>query len=67
LKARGFLHRTDTGITARLTDPWGHVFTLTGVPAERDGRKGYEVEVKLTGVPRDLAVPGDEESFEVIG
>lgn len=65
---KGFLTRTPDGsVSAWLSDDWGYQYHLTGVPAEHEGRRGYAIEVKLRGVPQGLAVPGDEESFEIIG
>lgn len=55
--------RPDGTLHARLVDPvWGYVHELTGVKC--DG--GYEVEVRLVGVPESLSVMGDEADFEVI-
>jgi hypothetical protein len=60
---RGLLQRLPDGtLTATLTDRWGYVHTLTGTRTDA----GYEVEVKLVGVPDDLWVPGDEKWFEVV-
>lgn len=60
---RGLLTRQSDGtLTARLRDKWGFEFALTGTKAEG----GYDVEVKLTGVPGSLALPGDDEHFEVV-
>lgn len=60
---KGLLTRTtDGGVMATLRDKWGYVHTLTGVRVA----DGYEIEVKLTHIPADLWVPGDEESFEVL-
>ena len=62
-KAIGLLTRTPTGIAATLTDAWGYVYTLTGTRAPGGG---YAIDIVMTGVPEDIAVPGDEEHFEVI-
>lgn len=64
---KGFLTRSpDGGITAWWVDEWGYQYQLTGVPAEHEGKRGYAVEVKLKKIPGNLAVPGDEESFEIL-
>ena len=60
---RGLLTRLPDGtLTAELRCQWGYVYTLTGTRTDA----GYEVEVKLVGVPESLAVPGDEQWFEVV-
>ena len=64
---RGFLTRTpEGGVSAWCTDDWGYQYLLTGVPAEHEGVRGYAIEVKLKKIPGGLAVPGDEESFEIL-
>ena len=62
---RGFLARTETGVSATLESP-GYRHTLTGVPAEVGGVKGYAVEVRLTGVSEKFWVMGDAEYFEML-
>jgi hypothetical protein len=57
----GFLTRTETGIEAQLSDRWGYKYTLVGIPAERDGRKGYDVEIVISHVPEELWLPGVDE------
>lgn len=60
---RGLLTKLPDGtLTAELHDRWGYVHRLTGTRTDA----GYEIEVKLTGVPESLAVPGDEQWFEVV-
>lgn len=61
----GFLRRTATGVAAEMRDDAGYVYALTGVPAERDGRKGYAVEMRVVRVPKWAAIPGDAAFFEV--
>lgn len=60
---RGTMHRLPDGtLSARLTDRWGYIHTLTGTRTA----DGYDVEVLLTGMPESLALPGDDEHFEVV-
>lgn len=60
---RGLLTRLPDGtLSAELHDRWGYVHRLTGTRTDA----GYEIEVKLVGVPYDLAVPGDADRFEVV-
>lgn len=60
---KGILTRLPDGtLTATLTDRWGYVHALTGTRTDA----GYEVEVKLVGIPDTLALPGDETWFEVV-
>lgn len=60
---RGILTRLPDGtLTATLTSEWGYVHRLTGTRTDA----GYEIEIKLVGVPDALAVPGDEQWFEVV-
>lgn len=61
----GFLTRAGDGIAAEIKDDAGYVYALTGVPAERDGRKGYAIEMRVVRVPEWSALPGDEAFFEV--
>lgn len=59
---RGLMTRQPDGtLAATLKDAWGYTFVLTGTRAEG----GYDVEVRLTGVPETLALPGDDQWFEV--
>lgn len=52
----------DGTLTATLTSEWGYRYTLTGTRTDA----GYEVDVKLVGIPDTLALPGDETWFEVV-
>jgi hypothetical protein len=62
---KGFLHKTETGIRCELDTGFGMVTTLVGVPAERDGIRGYDVETVLE-VPDGLKVPFvDDDPLEV--
>jgi hypothetical protein len=54
---KGFLRRTETGVLVELTDEWGFHIELVGVPAERDGVKGYALEQSAMTVPDTLKVP----------
>lgn len=61
---KGTLQRLPDGtLAATLRDKWGFTFSLTGTKADA----GYDIEVKLVGVPESLALPGDEAFFEVGG
>lgn len=60
---RGLMTRHPDGtLTAELRDRWGYVHRLTGTRTDA----GYEVEVEMVAVPETLALPGDEQWFEVV-
>ncbi len=53
----GFLRRDGAGVIARLTDCFGMVTEIRGVPAEVDGVRGYALTARLVAVPDSLKVP----------
>ncbi len=57
----GFLCRDGTGVTATMTDTFGQVTKITGIPVIRDGVSGYDLVASLVEVPDHLALPGDRE------
>ena len=60
---KGLLTKLPDGtLTASLTNEWGYRYTLTGTRTDA----GYEVEVKLVGIPEEAGMPGDEAWFEAV-
>lgn len=60
---KGLLTKLPDGtLTAELRCKWGYRYTLTGTRTDA----GYEVEVKLVGIPENAWIPGDEAWFEVV-
>ena len=55
----GFLRRSNdgNGIVGEIRDPWGWCITLTGMPGERDGARGYVLTGTLGEPPAALRIP----------
>ena len=60
---KGLLRKQPDGtVAADLVDKWGYRYTLIGT--KTDG--GFAIEVRLTGIPEELWVHGDEAWFDEV-
>lgn len=62
---RGFVTKSGDNIVAMIEAPTG-TFSLIGVPAVRDGVKGYAVEMKQVAVVEDYWIVNDEKDFTMV-
>jgi hypothetical protein len=58
----GWLVRDGDGIKGTLTDLLGVETVIIGVPAIRDGVRGYVIEARVATMPAHLRMPWDEEA-----
>ena len=58
--ATGWLVKDGDGIRAELVDLLGAVTVIIGVPAMRDGVRGYAVTARLVSLPEHLKLPWEE-------
>lgn len=57
----GWLVRDGDGIKGILTDLLGVETVIIGVPAIRDGVRGYVIEARVATMPGHLQMPWDED------
>lgn len=57
----GWLVRDGDGIKGTLTDLLGVETVIIGVPAIRDGVRGYVIEARVATMPAHLQMPWDED------
>jgi len=60
--ASGWLVKDGDGIRGELVDLLGAVTVITGVPAIRDGVRGYALTARLVSLPDGLKLPWEEET-----
>jgi hypothetical protein len=58
----GWLVRDGDGIKGILTDLLGVETVIIGVPAIRDGVRGYVIEARVAAMPGHLRMPWDEDA-----